>query len=263
MIDIHCHILPGLDDGPAAIEESLAMLRLAAASGTTDIIATPHANPVFPFDESRTQDAFDQLCALIDVPIGLHLGCEVQLNYANLKKVLSRPETYTLNQSRYLLLELPDLFSTKPVTRALRELIAGGLTPVIAHAERNRVMQNDIGLTRRWKELGCRIQITGQALVGGFGTSAKRAAEQLIGNGIADFLASDAHNSGKRSPDMRAAYSHVSLSYGADFAERLFVRNPALVLSDCELCFAAQKARTPLRFFHSGLSFLRSIKNAG
>jgi protein-tyrosine phosphatase len=263
VIDIHCHILPGLDDGPKTMEQSLEMLRAAAASGTTDIIATPHASPAYPFDESRVHDTFDEVCALIDVPIRLHLGCEVYLNYANFRNLLSRPEIYTLNRSRYVLLELPNLFSTKPVTRAVEGLIGAGLAPVIAHAERNGVLQKDSGLALRWKELGCLIQVTGQSFIGSFGKSAMRAAEHLIDRRIADVVASDAHDRVKRSPDLRLAYDHVSLSYGTEFAERLFVGNPALVLSNCELLPVARQAHGSRRLFHSGLSFLRSIKNAG
>jgi protein-tyrosine phosphatase len=262
LIDIHCHILPSLDDGAAALEESLAMLRLAAAGGTTDIIATPHANAVYPFDASRVQHAYHQVLASIDMPVRLHLGCEVHLNYANLKKMRERSETYTLNRSRYLLLELPELFSTKPVTRAFEELIESGLVPVIAHAERNRMLQKDFDLLRRWKKLGCGVQITAQSMLDGFGKSARRAAGQLIDTRLADFVASDAHDCLKRSPDLRLAYNHVSSTYGAELAERLFVSNPALVLSDCELPLIERDARGSLRFFYSGLSFLRSIKNA-
>lgn len=263
MIDIHCHILPLLDDGPSTIEDSLAMLKLAAASGTTDIIATPHANAIYAFDEARVQETFEMVRARIDLPVRLHLGCELHLNYVNLKNVLARPERYTLNRSRYLLLELPDLFSTKPVARALRELIEAGLVPVIAHAERNRVVQKDEALARRWKELGCLIQITGQSLVGGFGMSAKRTAEQLIEKRLADMVASDAHNSGRRSPDLRPAYHQIVSLNGTEIAARLFVGNPALVLSDCEVARTARQTRGPLEFFHSGLSLLLSIKNAG
>ena len=263
MIDIHCHILPLLDDGPRAIEESLAMLKLAAAGGTTDIIATPHANAVYAFDESRVQETFEMVRDRVDLPARLHLGCELHLNYVNLKKVLARPERYTLNRSRYLLLELPDLFSTKPVTRAVQELIEAGLVPVIAHAERNRVLQKDAALARCWKELGCLIQITGQSLLGGFGTSAMRTAEQLVEKRLADVVASDAHNCVKRSPDLGPAYQHIVTRYGTEIAARLFVGNPALVLSDCEAARAARQTRGPLEFFHSGLSLLRSIKNAG
>lgn len=239
------------------------MLRLAAASGTTDIIATPHASPAYPFDETRVRDAFGQLCESADLPVRLHLGCEVHLNYGNFKNLLAHCFKYTLNRGRYLLLELPDSLGAEPLTRAIRELVAAGLVPVIAHAERNRTLQQAFAVAHRWKELGCLLQITGESLLGGFGTTARRAAEQLIDSGWADIVASDAHNCTERSPDLRPAYHHVLKTYGGDIANRLFVGNPSLVLCNAEVLRIVWQKRRRLQFFHSGLSLLRSIKNAG
>jgi protein-tyrosine phosphatase len=88
MIDIHSHILPGVDDGAPTLDDSLAMLRVAAASGTTDIVATPHASPQFPYDESKIQHAFQLLSEHAQGIINLHLGCDFHLTYANISDAL-------------------------------------------------------------------------------------------------------------------------------------------------------------------------------
>lgn len=262
MIDLHSHILPMLDDGARTLEESLAMLRLAAAHGTTDMVATPHANELYPFDEAEVQRAFEAVRAQAGLSVRLHLGCELHWNYANLERLLQRPDRYTLHGSRYLLLELPNLFSLQTARQAMRELIGRALVPVIAHPERNLMLQRQMGELTEWKKLGCLVQITGQSLMGGFGGSAKRAAEDLMRKRLVDFIASDAHDCVKRPPDLRRAYEHVKSAYSSDVAERCFVQNPAAVLSNSCLHSIAP-ARGASELFHSGLSFLRSIKNAG
>jgi protein-tyrosine phosphatase len=160
-------------------------------------------------------------------------------------------------------LELPNLFSVEPVLRAIQELIRAGLVPVIAHAERNIVLQKQLTAVLRWRELGCLIQITGQSLLGAFGTSAKRAAKELMQKRMVDFVASDAHDCVKRSPDLRLAYDHVSSIYGDYVAEDLFVRNPTAVLSNSALPCCAPQAHVGFQLFRSGLGLRRSIKNAG
>jgi protein-tyrosine phosphatase len=263
VVDIHSHILPATDDGAESLEQSLEMLRLAESGGTTDIIATPHANELYAFDESTVQAAFDSLRARAGVNIRVHLGCELHLNYVNLQRLMRRPLAYTLHRSRYLLLELPNVFSVQTVAQTIRELIGRGLVPVIAHPERNVMVQQQMRELPAWKKMGCLMQVTGQALMGGFGGSAKRAADEMMKQRLVDFVASDAHDCHKRPPELRRAYEHVASRYGAAVAEQCFVSNPAAVLANRSLPFTSSSSRGASELFHSGLSFLRSIKNAG
>jgi protein-tyrosine phosphatase len=253
VIDIHSHVLPGLDDGPKTLEESLALLRLASAAGTTDIIATPHANAVFPFDEARVAQAYSAVAAALDVPLRVHLGCEAHLDCKNLRDVVHRPEKYTLNRSRYLLLELPNLVSVPAAEQAVRELLAMQIVPVIAHAERNTAIRTHRSQFAQWKRQGCLVQITAQSLLGGFGSACRRMADELLHEGVVDFVASDTHDCRKRPPDLRPAYDLVGKSYGAAAAERLFVENPAAVLTNGALPSSPARRRSAFGFLCSGM----------
>src|SRR5262249_17314166 len=102
MVDIHSHILPGLDDGAESFEESLAMLQTAAASGTTDIVATPHANSRFRFDPVEVEKIFSRLSDVNRTPVALHLGCDFHINYENLRDAVENPTKYTINNNRHL-----------------------------------------------------------------------------------------------------------------------------------------------------------------
>src|SRR6266852_1354265 len=109
MIDIHSHILPGWDDGPQTLEESLRMLEMAAGSGTTGIVATPHANSQYRFDAGVIQQRFHELTAAAGSLIHLHLGCDFHLSYENVQDELHQPTKYTINSETGLLVELPEL----------------------------------------------------------------------------------------------------------------------------------------------------------
>ncbi|HEX4750171.1 MAG TPA: CpsB/CapC family capsule biosynthesis tyrosine phosphatase [Bryobacteraceae bacterium] len=261
MIDIHTHVLPGVDDGARTIEDSFEMLRIASAGGTTDIIATPHANAQYPFDDTGVRRSFEALSARVDGSIRLHLGCEVHLDYANLQGILQRSSNYGLAGSRYVLLELPKLVSMKVALRACEELIRNELVPVMAHAERNVLMPEHLRELSKWKQRGGLIQINGQSLLGGFGRNIKQVSYELVALGLADFVASDAHDTTRRSPDLRSAYDLVCAIYGAATGNRLFVENPAAILTNSPLRPMNSASEKRSGVFRSRLSFFRSIEN--
>jgi len=249
MIDIHSHVLPGLDDGARSSEESLEMLRLAADSGTTDIVATPHANSEFPFDERRVEEAFHALSATSSGVIRLHLGCDFHLSYENLQDALRNPAKYTVNHSSYLMVELPDLVALATVRSGLRQLIGARIIPVITHPERNVSLQPRLDELARWNKDGCLMQVTAQSFLGRFGPLAKDAAHQLMDAGLVHFVASDAHDRVDRPPDLSAAYKYISSRFGADRADSMFTYNPACVISGESLTSPATKPRKRSRFF--------------
>jgi len=231
MVDIHSHVLPGLDDGAQTLEQSLEMLHLAAAAGTTDIVATPHANSEFPFHPLRIEQALQQLREKNTAAITLHLGCDFHLNYENLADALHNPAKYTINHGRYLMVELPDLVALPPMRQALKQLLSVGILPILTHPERNPSLQPKLHDLQSWVSDGSFLQVTAQSLLGGFGPAAKRAADSLMNARLVHFIASDAHDTIHRPPDLSEAYKHVSTKYGPESADMLFLHNPAAALS--------------------------------
>lgn len=235
MVDIHSHILPGLDDGAQTIEESLEMLEIAAASGTTDIVATPHANGEFPFDPVRVEQVFQELSSRAGGSIALHLGCDFHLNYDNLLSAIKNPAKYTINRRQYLMVELPDVVALAGMYRAIAQLIGAGIVPVITHPERNRSLQPELGELEHWVAKGARVQLTAQSLLGRFGPAARQTADSLMNTSLVHFIASDAHDCVDRTPDLSAAYEHVSARYGSRRADALFIHNPTAALHGIEV----------------------------
>ena len=243
MIDIHSHVLPGLDDGAGTLEESLAMVKLAAATGSTDLVATPHSNTKFQFDENRLEEAFRSLSARSAGLINLYRGCDCHLTLQNLEDVLVRPTKYTINRSRYLLVELPDFLGPSVVWQQLKALINARIVPIITHPERNVFLQSSVNRLKEWVQNGCLVQVTAQSFSGGFGLLATRSVESLMHAGMVHFVASDAHDCVHRPPDLSRAHEHVCSRWGRSTAERLFIDNPAAVIADGPLEHGRQVKR--------------------
>ena len=248
MVDIHSHILPGIDDGARTIEESLEMLRLAAASGTTDIVATPHANSEYRFDPARVEELVTELSEKTEGSITIHRGCDFHITFDNLQDALENPTKYTINHRNYLMIELPDVVSLAAMRNALGHLLDAQIIPVVTHPERNAMLQGRLSEVEQLLNDGCFIQVTGQSLLGRFGGAAQRTADSLMKAGLVHFIASDAHDTKDRTPDLSAAYKHVFASWDAETADALFVHNPRAVLWGESLTPAAPKP-VKKRFF--------------
>lgn len=237
LVDIHSHILPGIDDGASSMEESLEMLQLAAASGTTDIVATPHANSTFTFDEAERDRLLNELAAQVDGVIKLHRACDFHLSFDNLMDALERPTKYTVNGGRYLMVELPDMVSLTAMRTAINRLLDARITPIVTHPERNPSVQAQLKTLDDWIRDGCLFQVTGQSLTGRFGSTAQRTAETLMNSDMVHFIASDAHDCHDRPPDLSEAYKVVASRWGDERADALFTQNPSAVIWD-EAIFA-------------------------
>lgn len=250
MIDIHSHVLPGLDDGARNMDESLAMLRLAAATGTTDIVATPHANSEFPFDHARINELFIELTQRASGFISLHLGCDFHLSYENVADALDNVTKYTINNKQYLLVELPDLVTLSMARQGLRQLIGAGLIPILTHPERNLSLQQRLDELKHWTAEGCLVQVTGQSFLGRFGPMAKDIADKLISGGLAHFVASDAHDCVDRTTDLSGAHAYISSRHGTEYADSVCIYNPASVIAGESLSCTVlpMKARPFLAF---------------
>jgi len=227
-VDIHSHILYGLDDGAGTLEESVEMLRMAQAAGTTDIVATPHANSRFAFEPEIIEQRIAELAGQVNIRI--HSGCDFHLQVNNIQDALAHPQKYTINHSTYLLVELPESTLFSSTDQILLRLLDGGMVPIITHPERNAQLQRQPDEINQWVELGCYVQITAASVTGLFGKRVKACAHELMKRGVVHVVASDAHDARVRTPDLRDAYSALADEWGEDRIQPLFVENPRAVL---------------------------------
>lgn len=230
MIDIHTHVLPGLDDGSHSLEESLVMLRIAAEAGTTDLVASPHANLEYRFDAARVGEKLAELRAAGDGAVRLHSGCDFHFYFDNIQDALAHPAKYAINGKSYLLVEFPDLLVPRGTSEVFARLRQAGLTPIVTHPERNILLHSRLGELEQWVREGALVQVTAQSFFGRFGGEAKAVARDLMDRGLVHFVASDAHDAEDRAPRLDDAYDFVARRYGGDRAELLFQLNPRAVI---------------------------------
>jgi len=219
-------VLYGLDDGAHTFEESLDMVRVAAAAGTTDLVATPHANLVYKFEPALIRERLEELQAAADGLLRLYSGCDFHLSFDNIQDALAHPQKYTLNHGRYLLVEFSDLLIFKNTPEIFERLQNEGMIPVITHPERNGLLRQREEELAAWVEKGALLQVTAQSLLGQFGSRARDFSRSLLDKGVVHFIASDGHDLERRPPKMDAAHAWLAKTYGEPMAEALCVSNP-------------------------------------
>ncbi|MGC1485297.1 MAG: CpsB/CapC family capsule biosynthesis tyrosine phosphatase [Candidatus Acidiferrum sp.] len=226
MIDVHCHILPGLDDGPDSTEVSLAMAESAIADGITHVVATPHSSNEYHFDYMRVRELRDELQMKIGDHLILATGCDFHLNPENLDALREDAPRFCINQHDYLLVEFNEYSIPPSMDQILHEIQLLGLRPVITHPERNAILRLQTERLVKWVQLGCRVQVTAGSLLGVFGAGAKRDAWRWLADGLVHIVASDAHNTRGRPLKLRPAFDLVREQFGEEKARALFVENP-------------------------------------
>jgi protein-tyrosine phosphatase len=239
MIDIHCHILPGLDDGSKDLEVSLEMARMAVADGIKTIVATPHLFKQRAVDlkDLNTKEvilqAIDQLQAKLTeegIPLKLLPGCDFPLSYEALQ-LLDNDQALTINNSHhYLLLELPDTSLPPSLEDICFQLKSKGLTPIITHPERQFIIQEMPQKLARLIDLGCLVQMTGNSLTGTFGSLVKKVSRKLIKKGYVHVLATDSHNTRHRPPLLSAAVRELARLVGESRAHDMVSTLPEKII---------------------------------
>ncbi|QGQ48279.1 tyrosine-protein phosphatase [Metabacillus sediminilitoris] len=232
MIDIHSHILPGVDDGAQSIEDSIEMAKQAVNEGITKIIATPHhQNGKYV---NKKQDIIDRVLELNSlfsnkkIPLEVLPGQETRI-FGELLENLEKGEILTLNNLNYIFVELPSGHVPRYTEKLLFDVQLQGLTPVIVHPERNaEIMENPNKLLNLVKK-GALTQVTAGSITGHFGKKIKKFSLDLIDANLTHFLASDAHNVSNRSFKIRESISEIEKEFGSQ-AVYYFQENAELLI---------------------------------
>jgi protein-tyrosine phosphatase len=231
MVDIHSHVVWGVDDGARSRDESIAMLRLAAETGTTDIVATPHCDAQYKFDPVVRDERIRELAEATGGAPRIHAACDFRLNFDNIQLALQDPARFTINGRRYLLVEFDDMLIPPSTEEIFRRFMAREICPVITHPERNPILQSSFERLESWTQTGCLLQVTAQSLTDRFGRSARESAWALLRKGLVHVIASDAHDTEDRPPRLDLAREILTREMGAEAAELLLVTNPAAIIA--------------------------------
>jgi protein-tyrosine phosphatase len=247
MVDLHCHILPGIDDGAKTIEDSLAMAEDAIRDGITHVVATPHASTEYSFDYAKVRVARDELQARLDGRLAIATGCDFHLNPENLLALKKDPAPFCINQKDYLLLEFNEFSIPPSMDQTLHELHLMGLRPIITHPERNGILRTQPERLQNWVRSGCFTQVTAGSLTGVFGAGAQEDAWAWIRQGLVHFVSSDGHDTARRPVKLRFAYEAIAREGGKELAEALMVENPKAAFDGEPLPYVPEVASNPGR----------------
>jgi len=237
MIDLHTHILPGIDDGAKTLDDALAMARIAVDDGIRIMACTPHIYPGMYMNDgpdiARRRDALQAELDRAGIPLKLVVGADVHL-VPGLLDGLRSGRIPTLHRTRYLLLEPSHTTPPPRFEDSVFDLLASGYVPIITHPERLTWVENHYPAFLRLIEQGAWMQITAGALTGMFGPRAQHWGERFLGEGHTHIIASDAHSTGRRKPRMSEAVAIATKMLGAEEARRLVVDRPRAVLENKE-----------------------------
>lgn len=230
--DIHCHVVPGIDDGSANLAESITMVQTAFEDGTTSLIATPHQlGKNRHVSAEIIRNGVESLQTAIDadeIPVVVRPGADVRID-PELPKLLKQGKVLTLaDRGKHVLLELPhDTYY--PIDQLLKSLRRQGLVGILSHPERNRGIIKNPDVMWNVIEAGGLLQITAASLIGAFGASCQEIAELAVEEGLIHFIASDAHDTKHRPFGMRDAYDTICDMAGEKLADLVCSENPARV----------------------------------
>lgn len=242
MVDIHCHVLPSVDDGAKSWEIAEQMCAMAVQDGTTHLVATPHANDTYRYDRGAHARLLAELQQRVGDKLQLSLGCDFHFSIDNIERALEQPETYTIAGGRYLLVEFSDYALSPATLSTLERFLNSGIVPVITHPERNLILQRHPELVLQMADAGCAIQITASSFLGGWGERAKKMSWKLLERDAVHVIASDAHDTKHRPPVLSAARAAITQAAGDEVASALAMDNPAAALRSQPLPFFPRPA---------------------
>jgi protein-tyrosine phosphatase len=230
MVDIHSHILPGIDDGSKSWEMTAEMCRMAAADGITHIVATPHSDHVYAYDRERFTQLLGHLHDAGEGKLAFSLGCDFHFSYDNIRDALDHPHRYTIGDTPYLLIEFSDHGIPPSVKDDVFALRSCGMRPIITHPERNQPLLKNPEMVLALIEHGCLVQVTANAVTGAWGSRSQKMAEWLLKKGAIHVIASDAHDPVRRRPILSEARDAIAKLANLDIAEALVTHNPTAIV---------------------------------
>lgn len=234
-VDIHTHLLPGVDDGAPNMTEALQLVRMAYEHGTRAIILTPHFRGRFKKNTPEIlQAVFEELLETVkqELPdMELFLGNEAYYEQA-LPELLVQKRVLTINNTDYCLLEFSPGVLRSQVITGVSEVVRYGFTPIIAHAERYGILRKSDDLLGEILDMGALIQLNADSIMGKRGLVIKLFCNKLLKKGKVHFVATDAHDNKNRPPLLRECFLYINKKFGSEYAHRLFSDNPRMVIED-------------------------------
>lgn len=233
--DIHCHILPEIDDGAQNVTETIQMLQEAYKDGIRNIIATPHYHPRRGHaPKEKVLERLEQVREIVKKQfpgMNLYQGQEIYWCHDALDKIKDK-ELLTLQNSQYLLVEFSVGTELRKIMDGLNNLLLQGYSPILAHVERYEALVQDMQAVEELTEAGVYLQVNGGSLMGQLGGSRKRFIKKLLKADLVSFIASDAHDSKKRKPQLSKCADYVTKKFGKEMTERIFYENPKKVIEN-------------------------------
>lgn len=228
-VDMHCHIVPYVDDGANDMDEALKMLKMEYAEGVRTIIATPHFRK--KMFETPREEIIKQFVKLREaakaIGIEMYLGCELHSNM-ELVSLLREKKVSSMAGSRYVLLEFSGSAESKYIRERTYSLISSGFRPILAHIERIEKIRKDFDLIEELIDMGAKMQVNAESITGDFST--RRFCKKLMKNDFLHFVGTDCHGSSYRVPKMKDAYNYVAKKFGEDYADEIFIENPQRII---------------------------------
>lgn len=234
-VDIHIHALFGVDDGAKTEAEMRAMVDASYADGVRILCVTPHYHPgYFRNSNANIDTAYSVLTEYVRKKypdLELYLGNELRYS-RDCVSWLRSGQCHTLNGSRYILVDFSEAAEAKTISGGLESLLNAGYCPVLAHVERYRALWGEKRLLRSFRENSVLFQVDAQSLLGSFGYRTERQSRLLLGEGVAELICSDGHDTRQRPPELSRCYHLVQKKYGADYANALFYENGKRLLHE-------------------------------
>lgn len=235
MIDIHSHVIPGIDDGSSSVDETINMIQEAKQAGFTDIILTSHFlvghYETEPSEMVFWKNKLQDVLSMQDISVNLHSGMEIYISN-QIEELIENKRLLTLANSRYMLIELPMGSTVKYLDHVIYTLESLGIIPIIAHPERYKYVQDNPEIVKEYKDKGALLQCNYASILGFYGNTAKKTVKKLLKGNYVDFLGSDCHKQNQIFTLIPEAVKKIKKVIGENEFEKISILNPKKILDN-------------------------------